>query len=182
MMNFNEQTNTFLYKKYTSNTSFSKRWMLVVCETVSWRRGKTATYWSKVSLTIAALLSHLGWAVQPWVTEGPKASLCRWLSLRQLVSNWLQLQLPQATCVPVIFLFDVHLLSLLFTQVHLLIDGSVEGQSISTWSESKTNRVSNVFDRLRWSNDAHQNQSSLSRETRRQAILRTNLKDGGGGG
>ena len=37
---------------------------------VSWRRGQTATYWPKVLLTIAALISHLGWAAQPWVTEG----------------------------------------------------------------------------------------------------------------
>ena len=38
---------------------------------VSWRRGQTATYWPQVLLTIAALLSHSGWAAQPWVTEGP---------------------------------------------------------------------------------------------------------------
>ena len=37
---------------------------------VSWRRGQTVTYWPKVPLNIA-LLSHLGWAAQPWVTEGP---------------------------------------------------------------------------------------------------------------
>ena len=38
---------------------------------VSWRRGQTATYWPKVLLTIAALLSHLSLAAQPGVTEGP---------------------------------------------------------------------------------------------------------------
>ena len=39
---------------------------------VSWRRGQTATYWPKVLLTIiAALLPHLGWAAQPWVSENP---------------------------------------------------------------------------------------------------------------
>ena len=37
---------------------------------VSWRRGHTATYGPKVLLTIAALLSHSGWATQTWVTEG----------------------------------------------------------------------------------------------------------------
>ena len=38
----------------------------------------------------AVLFSHLGWIAQPWVTEGPKPSVCRWLSLRYLVSNWPQ--------------------------------------------------------------------------------------------
>ena len=60
---------------------------------VSWRREQTATYWPKVLLTIAVLLSHSGWATQPWVTEGPKSSACCWLSIRHIVPNWLQLQL-----------------------------------------------------------------------------------------
>ena len=38
----------------------------------------------------AVLLSHLGWVAQPWVTEGPKPSVCRWLSIRHLVFNWLK--------------------------------------------------------------------------------------------
>ena len=38
---------------------------------MSWRRGQTATYWPHVLLTIAALLSHSGWAAQTWVSEGP---------------------------------------------------------------------------------------------------------------
>ena len=65
---------------------------------VSWRLGQTATYWPKVLLAIAALLSHLGWVAQPWVTEGPKPSVCRWLSRWHLVPNWLQLELTQAVC------------------------------------------------------------------------------------
>ena len=44
-----------------------------------WRRGETAV-----------LLFHLGWVAQPWVTECPKPSVCRWLSIRHLVSNWLK--------------------------------------------------------------------------------------------
>ena len=47
-------------------------------------------FWPKVLATIAAFLSHLGWVAQPWVTEGPKPSVCRWLSIRHLVSNWLK--------------------------------------------------------------------------------------------
>ena len=91
MTNFNERTNSLLYKNI-SHASFSKSLMLVVWE-VSWRRGQIAKYWPQVLLTIAALLSYLGWVAQPWVTEGPKPSVCRWLSRWHLVPNWLQLQL-----------------------------------------------------------------------------------------
>ena len=62
-------------------------------------------------------------------TEGPKPSVCRWLSLQHLVSNWLKLSVHL-----VILLFNAHLLPLffcLFTQPHLLIDGLVEGQYIT---------------------------------------------------
>ena len=59
---------------------------------VSWRWGQTATYWSKVLLTIAALLLHSGWAAQPWVTEGCKPSVCKLIlmlaSYLQLNCNW----------------------------------------------------------------------------------------------
>ena len=60
---------------------------------VSWRRGQTASYWPKVVLTLAALLSHSGWTAQPWVTEDLKPSVCKLFSRWHLVSNWLQLQL-----------------------------------------------------------------------------------------
>ena len=60
---------------------------------VSW--GQTATYWPQVLLTIAALLPQLGWAAQPWVTDGPKPSVFRWFSRRHLANcNWL----TQAVC------------------------------------------------------------------------------------
>ena len=76
---------------------------------VSWRRGQTATYWPQVLLTIAALLFHSGWAAQPWATEGPKPSVCRWLSIWHLVSNcnwnWLKLSVAPGyiivSCPPV---------------------------------------------------------------------------------
>ena len=60
---------------------------------VIWRRGQTATYWPKVALTIAALLSHLGWAAQPGVTESPSPQSASWFSRWHLVPNWLQMQL-----------------------------------------------------------------------------------------
>ena len=93
---FNERTNTLLYKNIPL-TLYSRKG----CERVdvgyvwevSSRRGNTATYWPKVPLTIAVLLSHLSWAAQLWVTEGPKPSVCCWLSLLHHAPNWLQLQL-----------------------------------------------------------------------------------------
>ena len=90
MTNCNERKNTLLYKKYISHTLFSKGLMLVVCE--RWAGdGDRQLYWPQDLLNIAALLPHLGWVAHPWVTEGPKSSVCRWLSIRHLVSNWLQL-------------------------------------------------------------------------------------------
>ena len=134
----NEWTRFFI-KKYNFSHFILERVMFLVCERRVGDRD-SLLYWPKVLLTIAALLSHLGWVAQPWVTEGPKPSVFRWLSLRQLVPNWLQPQLTQAVCVLVIFLFDDHLLSLffcLFTQVHLLIDSSVKGQYVTKGKEQK---------------------------------------------
>ena len=54
---------------------------------MSWRWGQTAILTQVLLATIAALLPHLGWGC----TEGPKPSVCRWLSLRHLVPSWLQL-------------------------------------------------------------------------------------------
>ena len=87
----NERTYFFI-KIYHSHFILDRVDVSCVWE-MSWRRGQTATYWPKLPLTIAALLSHLGWASQPWATEGPKPSVCRWFSLRHLVPNCLQLQL-----------------------------------------------------------------------------------------
>ena len=42
--------------------------------------------------------SDHSWAAQPWNIEGPKPSVCRWLSIRHLVPNRLQLELTQAVC------------------------------------------------------------------------------------
>ena len=94
----NERTHFFI-KIYLSHFILGRVDVDCVWE-VSWRRGQTATYCPKVLLTISALLSHLGLAAQPWVTEGPKPSVCRWFSRGHLVPNWLQLhlELTQAVC------------------------------------------------------------------------------------
>ena len=87
------------HTSYTSHTLFSKGlWE------VSWRRGQTATYWPKVLLTIAALLSHSGWAAQPCITEGPiplsgaGSHSVVILSPTATGTDWLQLELTQAVC------------------------------------------------------------------------------------
>ena len=80
---------TLLYKNIISHTLFSKGLMFLVHERWVGDRDRLL-YWPQVLLTIAALLSHLGCVAQPWVTEGPKPSVCRWLSIRHLVSNWLE--------------------------------------------------------------------------------------------
>ena len=88
-------------------------------------------YWPKISSsTIAALLLHLGLrcsTVGHWGPESPKSA--SWFSRWHLVSNCLK---PSGHLV--ILFSNVHLRPLffhLFTQVHLLIDGSVEGQYIT---------------------------------------------------
>ena len=130
----NERTHFFI-KIYLSHFILERVNVGCVWE-MSWRRGQTATYWPKVLLsTIAALLPHFGLVAQPWVTKGPKPSVCRWFSIRHLVPNWLR---PSVRLV--IFLFNVHQLPLFFrllAQVHLLIDGSDEGQYVTI--EQQTN-------------------------------------------
>ena len=88
MTNFNERTNTLLYKNIISHTLFSKGWWLLCV------RDKLETR-TDCCIDPVVLLSHLGWVVQPWVTEGPKAFVCHWLSIRHLVSNWLFFQIPK---------------------------------------------------------------------------------------
>ena len=90
---FNKRTNTLLYKDIISHALFSKGDVFCVWE-MSWRRGQTAILTPSSSSTIAALLSHLGWVAQPWATEGPKPSVCHWLSLQHLVSKWLKPSVP----------------------------------------------------------------------------------------
>ena len=138
--------------------------MLVVCERWVGDGDRLLHIDPKVLLTIVALLLHSGWVAQPWVTEGRKPSVCRWLSLRHPVpnfhwnSNWHKPSVAPgyifvwhspASCgrthlhriqprpqVKVIFWYlrqdaPVSLFFRLFTQEHLLIDGSVEGQYVT---------------------------------------------------
>ena len=128
MTNFNEWTNeqTSLGKCNLSHLIL-ERVMLVVCERWAGNENRLL-YWPQVLLTIAALPSHLGWSRSTVCHWGPKA-LCLLLALTSAFS----LQLTLTICALVILLFNAYLLPLffrLFTQVHFLIDGSVEGQYI----------------------------------------------------
>ena len=90
---FNERTNTLLYKNipltYSSRKGCERVDVGCVWE-VSWSREQTATHWPKVPLTIAAVLSHSSWAVQPGVTEGQSPLSGAGFSLR---ASYLQLRL-----------------------------------------------------------------------------------------
>ena len=86
----NERTHFFI-KIYLSHFIL-ERVMFVVWE-MSWRRVQTATYWPQVLLTLAALLSHSGWAAQPWVTVAQALSLQADSHAGILSPNWLQLEL-----------------------------------------------------------------------------------------
>ena len=86
-MNFNERTNTLLYKNTSLTLYYRKGWCWL-CVGDELETG-TDSY-----IDPAVLLSHLGWVAQPWLTEGPKLSVCCWLSIRHLVSNWLKSSVP----------------------------------------------------------------------------------------
>ena len=86
---FNERTNTLLYKNI-SHTLFSKVLMLVVCE--RWVGDGDRLLHIDPSSSDHSSTSFSSWlSAQPWVTEGPKPSVCRWFSIPHLVLNWLQL-------------------------------------------------------------------------------------------
>ena len=164
MTNFNERTNTLLYKNIPV-ILYSKGLMLVVYD-----RGQTATYWPKVLLTITAIHLCPGWAAPPWVTGGRKPSVCKLIltlasypkltpTATETRTDWPKPSVapgyifffwhPPTFCgrthlrrikpcpqVKVIFRYlrpdaPVSLFFCSFTQVHLLIDGSFEGQYVT---------------------------------------------------
>ena len=94
-----------------------------------WRQGRTANLTIVLLSTIVALLHHLGWNCSTVDHWGPKA-----LNLQLVLTSASCLKLTRTPRAPSYIIFYVHLLLLffrLFTQVHLLIGGSVEGQYIT---------------------------------------------------
>ena len=106
----------------------SKGLMLGWVWELRWRQGQTAILTQSSS-------DHRSTSFSSWLScstvghWGPKA-----LSLQAGSASYLQM--TQTVCALVILLFYVHLLPLffrLFTQAHILIEGSVEGQYITLW-------------------------------------------------
>ena len=172
MMNFNERTDTLLYKNIPL-TLYSRKFWCWLCV-----RGELETGTDCYILTpsssdhsSSSFAFWLGWStVGHW---GPKALRLPLALNSASRSDWLQLQPehelndPRRLWYMVIFLFVVHLLPVgvriyhhhrfqsrpqvkgifrylwpdatvslffrLFTQVHLLIDGLVEGQCVTCW-------------------------------------------------
>ena len=124
----NERTHFFI-KIYLSHFILERVDFGCVWE-VSWKRGQTATYRPKVLLTIAALLSHLIWGCSTVGHWGPKA-LC--LPLALTLVSCPQLELTQAVCGTWLYncLTSTCFRCSYLPQVHLLIDGSVEGQYVT---------------------------------------------------
>ena len=125
----NERTHFFI-KIYLSHFILERE-MFLVCD--RWVETRTDFYLDpSSSSTIAAFLSHLGWvAAQPWVTEGPSP-----LSGAGSHSVGILSPTDSSDLCPGYIIVYVHLLPLffrLFTQMHLLIDGSFKGQYITPW-------------------------------------------------
>ena len=118
----NESTHFFI-KICISHTLFS---MFLWCVRDEWRQGQIAILTQLFLLTIAALLPHLGWG---WLTGGrwgTQPSVCKLaLTLSSLCPTD---STATGTCL---YSFITSTCFRLFTQVHLLIDGSVKGQYIT---------------------------------------------------
>ena len=115
-------------RKYKSLTLYFRKDDVLLCVRDEGRQGQTAILTQVLLLTTAALLSHLGWGCLTVGHSGP--------SPLQASSHF---GIPVSDCLTAtgnlsIFLINTHLLQLffsLFTQVHLLIDGSVKGRYIT---------------------------------------------------
>ena len=141
MTNFNERTNTFLYKNIPLPLYFRKGlcWLGVRDELET----RTDYYiFTQVLLTIAALISHLGWGCST-VGHWAKALCLPWVSgiLSPTGPNWLWP--PRAHGYMIVSSSLLPLFFRLFSQVHLLLDSSVEGQYVTeTGREGERERES----------------------------------------
>ena len=105
-------------QKYKSLTLYFRKGDVLLCVRIEWTQGRTAVLTQVLLFIIAALLSHLGWVALPWVTEG-----CKALSLQTGSHAGIPVSTEIVCLIPLYFG--------LFTLIHLLIDGSVEGQYIT---------------------------------------------------
>ena len=129
MTNFNEQTNTLLYKNIISHTLFLKGWCLL-CVRDELETGTDCYIDPKF------FFNHSSTSFSSWLGLFNHGSLRAQSPLSATDSQFGNLS-PTKLNHPghlVILLSHTHLLPLffhLFTQVHLLTDGSVEGQYIT---------------------------------------------------
>ena len=123
----NERTHFFI-KIYLSHFILERVDVGCVWE-MSWRRGQTAILIPNSSdHTSNSSSSWLGCSTMGhWGTQGPQSA--SWFSRWHLVPNWLQLaQTASGTWLYNCLTFTCFRL---FTLVHLLVDGSIEGQYVT---------------------------------------------------
>ena len=132
-------------QKYKSLALYFQKGDVLLCVRDEWRQWRTAILTQVLLLTIAVLLLYLGWGcptVGHWGPQRPQFE--SWFSHWHSCLNW-----PTAASTLSIFFLNAILLLLsfsLFIQVHLLIDGSIEGQYI-THGASCVSLYANAFEK-----------------------------------
>ena len=100
MTNFNERTNTLLYKNIPLTLYSRKSWCWL-CVRGELEMGNDSYIVPKVLLTIAALLPHLAWgcsAVGHWLPQAPSLQADSHAGILSPNCLQLQLELTQAVC------------------------------------------------------------------------------------
>ena len=129
-------------QKYKSLTFYFRKGDVLLCMRDEWSHGRTAILTHVLLLIIAALLPHLGWGCSTVGHSGP-SPLQTSSHFGIPVSDWLT-----AAGTLSIFFLNVPLLPLffcLFTQVHFLTDGSVEGQYITVAASAEHTHTSGTL-------------------------------------
>ena len=128
MTNFNERTNTLLYKNIIYHTLFLKGWCWL-CVRDELETG-TKCYFDPSSSRDHSSTSFASWlgcsTVGHWGPPDPLSA--SWFSRWHLVSNWLR---PSVRLV--ILLFNVHLLPLFFAYLHRCISWLTTRSRVNLW-------------------------------------------------
>ena len=97
---------------------------------MSWRQGQTAILTQSSSDHSSTSFSSWLGLLNRGSLRAQKPSVCRWLSLWHIVSNWLEP--PRAPGYIIVSRTPASaVLPLIYIEVHILIDGSVEGQYVT---------------------------------------------------
>ena len=93
---FNERTNTLLYENI-SLTLYSRKGWCWLCVRDELETGTDCYILTPSSSDHKQhFFRILAGLLKPLVPEGPNPSVCRWISIRHLVPNWLQLRLARS--------------------------------------------------------------------------------------